>query len=59
MAFFRARTQAEALQGGKGVGGESRDSGAAAATVTMVVFASFRARAAGVQCEQNQSAVIF
>jgi len=58
-AFFRARAEAEALQGGEGVGGKSRNSRAAAATMAMVLFSDLRARAAGVWNQQNQSAVVF
>lgn len=58
LAVFRARVEAEALQGGEGVGGQGGDSGAAAATVTMMVFACFGARAAGARSQQDESAVV-
>lgn len=60
LAFLGAGMEAEALQGGEGVGGKSRNGGAAAATVAMVVvFASFGARAAGARSQQDKGAVIF
>lgn len=59
LAFFRARAEAEALEWRERVGGQSRNCRTAAVSVALMVFPGFRAGAAGVWSQQDQSAVVF